>query len=294
MNLDAYDTVDDRLHDWWAAHPNGRVSTRIEHIYPADQGRIWSVVVSSALYADKEDTHPTATGLASEHAKDRGPVDKAVWLIEVAETSSLGRALANAGYSTKGARPSRAEMQKVADVAATKTTAPHPPGRSEAARGVGGPSPKAAAGGVPNVAPPAPPNDGMGAAVNLVEQELGGTPLPPSEKRTMGVGGNNYQAETTKAQWGKALALCTDVGLVLRDDTGSPVVKDGRVQVDWPAIATYASDVLGHTVTTLKGLNRGQMSELIDALARDAAAQENAAVEAQQADPWANEQPGWV
>jgi hypothetical protein len=61
---------------------------------------------------------PDATGYADGFRKDRG-VDAQFW-INNAETSSIGRALANLGLSAKGKRPSAEEM---AQVNAIKTVA---------------------------------------------------------------------------------------------------------------------------------------------------------------------------
>ena len=215
MNLDNYDDVDTRLHDFWRDNPNGRVATRIEHIYPADQGRIWSVVVSAAIYRDQGDTHPFATGLASEHAADRGPVDHTVWLIELAETSAAGRALANGGYSTKGKRPSRQEMEKVA---ATKTTG------GEAAN----PSPASA---------PAP-GVNLGDAVANVKKAMPGSEIidepAPEPKR-----GGGAPTPATDRQKGmirrlvKVLSLDPDMAKAyVADVLGKPVTFDELTKVD--------------------------------------------------------------
>ena len=59
-----------------------------------------------------ETLHPWATGLAEETVQGRGV--NATSALENCETSAIGRALANAGYATKGKRASREEMAKVA------------------------------------------------------------------------------------------------------------------------------------------------------------------------------------
>jgi len=105
FNLDNYETVEDRLVKFWADHTNGRINTSI-HYY--DDTRI---LVRAEVYFDREDATPVATGYAEE-VRGASPVNRTSHA-ENAETSAIGRALANCGYAAKGVRPSREEMQKV-------------------------------------------------------------------------------------------------------------------------------------------------------------------------------------
>jgi len=105
FNLDNYETVEDRLVKFWADHTNGRVITSI-HYY--DDTRI---LIRAEVYFDREDVRPVASGYAEE-LRGASPVNRTSHA-ENAETSAIGRALANCGYAAKGARPSREEMQKV-------------------------------------------------------------------------------------------------------------------------------------------------------------------------------------
>lgn len=110
--LEGYEPVEVRLARFWEHHPNGRVATElVEH----DERHC---IVRSYVWRDLDDAHPAATGYAHEFAAERGI--NATSMLEVCETSSLGRCLANLGFSPKGARPSREEM--------TKATRPHPAG----------------------------------------------------------------------------------------------------------------------------------------------------------------------
>jgi len=105
FNLADYETVESRLEKFWKEFPDGRVSTELEvceaHRY----------VVKAYLYRTYLDQVAYATGYAEEKDADRGV--NATSALENCETSAIGRALANAGYATKGRRPSREEMVKV-------------------------------------------------------------------------------------------------------------------------------------------------------------------------------------
>lgn len=107
FNLEDYETVEARLAKFWAMHPNGRVATTIEHY---DDNK---VVFRAAIYRDIVDLDPVSTGYAEE-VRDASPVNRTCH-VENAETSAIGRALANYVLQSKTLpRPSREEMEKVA------------------------------------------------------------------------------------------------------------------------------------------------------------------------------------
>ena len=105
FNLADYETVESRLEKFWKEFPDGRVSTELEvceaHRY----------IVKAYLYRTYLDQVAYSTGFAEEKDSDRGV--NATSALENCETSAIGRALANAGFATKGRRPSREEMVKV-------------------------------------------------------------------------------------------------------------------------------------------------------------------------------------
>ena len=106
FNLEDYETVEERLVKFWKEHPDGRIATQL---LDSSNGRY---IVQAYIYRTEVDQHAWATGLAEETITGRGV--NATSALENCETSAIGRALASAGYATKGKRPSREEMTKVA------------------------------------------------------------------------------------------------------------------------------------------------------------------------------------
>jgi hypothetical protein len=105
FNLEDYETVEERLVKFWKDYPDGRISTQIiEHT-------LQRFIVQAAIYRTEVDAQAWTTGFAEETVSTRGVNSTSA--LENCETSAIGRALANAGYVTKGKRPSREEMAKV-------------------------------------------------------------------------------------------------------------------------------------------------------------------------------------
>jgi hypothetical protein len=119
FNLADYETVESRLEKFWKEFPDGRVSTELEvcetHRY----------VIKAYLYRTYLDQVAYSTGYAEEKDSDRGV--NATSALENCETSAIGRALANAGYATKGRRPSREEMVKVSMAGRSGSAQPEKP-----------------------------------------------------------------------------------------------------------------------------------------------------------------------
>ena len=111
FNLEDYEPVEKRLgykenaKSFWEDFPEGRIITAL---LDSSGTRF---IVRAAIYKGTEDIIWT-TGLAEETVQGRGV--NATSALENCETSAIGRALANAGYATKGKRASREEMSKVA------------------------------------------------------------------------------------------------------------------------------------------------------------------------------------
>ena len=112
FNLDDYETVEERLIKFWKEHPDGRIDTKL---VDASATRF---IVQAYIYRTEVDQYPWAAGLAEETISGRGV--NATSALENCETSAIGRALASAGYATKGKRPSREEMAKVQEQSKVK------------------------------------------------------------------------------------------------------------------------------------------------------------------------------
>jgi hypothetical protein len=118
FNLADYETVEERLVKYWKDHPDGRIDTTIVEASPM------RFIVKASIYRTEVDAHPWTTGFAEETVSTRGVNSTSA--LENCETSAIGRALANAGYATKGKRPSREEMVKVATQANNEQASKRP------------------------------------------------------------------------------------------------------------------------------------------------------------------------
>lgn len=86
MALENYQTVAERLAQFWRDHPNGRIKTQLV----TGEAGYW--VFRAEIYRDAADEHPVSTGTAHE-VIGANSINKTSAL-EVCETSSVGRALA--------------------------------------------------------------------------------------------------------------------------------------------------------------------------------------------------------
>jgi hypothetical protein len=105
FNLEDYETVEERLVKFWKEHPDGRIDTALV------ESTLQRFIVKASIYRTEVDAQAWTTGFAEETVSTRGVNSTSA--LENCETSAIGRALANAGYATKGQRPSREEMSKV-------------------------------------------------------------------------------------------------------------------------------------------------------------------------------------
>ena len=114
FNLEDYETVEERLTKFWKDYPDGRIETEL---IEAGSSRF---IVHARIFRTEADLRYWTSGLAEETIQGRGV--NATSALENCETSAIGRALANAGYATKGKRASREEMSKVSKATEVKAT----------------------------------------------------------------------------------------------------------------------------------------------------------------------------
>lgn len=106
FNLQDYETVEERLEKFWKQYPDGRIETELI------ESTGTRFIVLARLYRTEADARYWTSGLAYENISERGVNSTSA--LENCETSAIGRALANAGFASKGKRPSREEMSKAA------------------------------------------------------------------------------------------------------------------------------------------------------------------------------------
>lgn len=119
-DLDRYAPVARRITLFYERYPAGRIITSLVERDAS------AVIFRARIYRTAEEASPAATGWALEREGD-GDVN-AVACLENTETSAIGRALANLGFTASAERPSREEMVRVARARQT------PPLRVAAAR----------------------------------------------------------------------------------------------------------------------------------------------------------------
>ena len=115
FNLDDYENVESRIKRFYKLYEDGRIVTewennnRFEVDAETKTPKTWVVKATIYLTAGDQANHlPKATGFAVQ--KETG--SQAEWAMELAETSAIGRGLANMGLSGNK-RASREEMEKV-------------------------------------------------------------------------------------------------------------------------------------------------------------------------------------
>ena len=123
-DLERYAPVARRITLFYERYPGGRIITSLI------RRDARSVIFCARVYRGADDARPAATGWALEREGD-GDVN-AVACLENTETSAIGRALANLGFTASAERPSREEMQRVARARQAPLRVPAPRPRSPA------------------------------------------------------------------------------------------------------------------------------------------------------------------
>lgn len=105
FDLASYAPVAERITLFYRTFPRGRIITELVSRTERD------VVFRALVYRDATDTDAASTGWAAEREGD-GEINT-VACLENTETSAIGRALANLGFTASRERPSAEEMAKV-------------------------------------------------------------------------------------------------------------------------------------------------------------------------------------
>jgi hypothetical protein len=226
FNLEDYETVEERLVKFWKDHPDGQIHTKVlEHTTSR-------FIVEASIYRTEADARPWTTGLAEETIQGRGV--NATSALENCETSAIGRALANAGYATKGKRASREEMSKVKAKVEVQNIVQETKAKMAQTATEYVPVPKE---DDPWAIRPAEPVQTMEGAVEMVKSVLGGA--TDSDVQRCPHGEMAWKTGTTKAgkQWGHWRCMNHILGEaerceprwyeIAKDGTWQPQVKRG-------------------------------------------------------------------
>jgi hypothetical protein len=118
-NLSEYALVSDRITLFYLRYPTGRIVTDLHSRTDRE------ITFRALIFRSADEREPAATGWASEREGD-GEINR-VACLENTETSAIGRALANLGFTASSRRPSREEMELAARRRARLTAVPAAP-----------------------------------------------------------------------------------------------------------------------------------------------------------------------
>jgi hypothetical protein len=103
-----YAPVADRITRFYERHPTGRIVTKLVSRVERSP-EVFEVIFRARIYRSHDDVRAAASGYALER-EDDGEIN-AVACVENTETSAIGRALGNLGFTASASRPSQEEMK---------------------------------------------------------------------------------------------------------------------------------------------------------------------------------------
>jgi hypothetical protein len=223
FNLNDYETVDERIHNFYGKYPDGAIITELV----SNDEEKGVVIFKAYVYRTYIDVKASSVGYARGSRKDRG-VDAAFWL-ENCESSSIGRALANLAFSAKGKRPSSLEMAKVNDVESTNRTAPVRVRTKEQKEFLSAQNPEAEIIWDTTIAPPDDIEPAFKDATDLVVAHLAAEPIPTCKHGTRvlreGTGKNGaYRGWTCVVPMSRKKDQCKAIWMML-DPSGKWVYR---------------------------------------------------------------------
>lgn len=223
FNLNDYETVDERIHNFYGKYPDGAITTELV----SNDEEKGVVIFKAYVYRVYLDAQPSSVGYARGSRKDRG-VDRDFWL-ENCESSSIGRALANLAFSAKGKRPSAIEMAKVNDSKSDSSSAPIRVRTKEQKEFLSAQNPGQEIVWDTTIEPPADVEPAFENAVDLVKSVLSAEPVPSCKhgQRTLreGTGAKGaYRGWTCPLPMKRKAEQCKSIWMIL-DPSGKWVFR---------------------------------------------------------------------
>jgi len=223
FNLNDYETVDERIHNFYSKYPDGAIITELV----SNDEEKGVVIFKAYVYRTYIDVKASSVGYARGNRKDRG-VDASFWL-ENCESSAIGRSLANLAFSARGKRPSAIEMAKVNDAESIGRKAPVRVRTKEQKAFLSERNPEAEIIWDTTIAPPDDTESAFKDATNLVMENLAAEPVPTCKHGNRilreGTGKNGaYRGWTCPVPLSRMKETCKPIWMIL-DPSGKWVYR---------------------------------------------------------------------